>query len=137
MAKDPALVSKKWADNLSASTPSIRAGVQGVTEAPGVAAARAKQLWLQRITASQDKWAQRVSSVSLSDWQQATLGKGLDRIATGAQAAIPKQTAFFQDFLPFIEQGAQTVRAMPKGNVEQGIARAAAMIRYTSGYKRK
>lgn len=130
-------VAQKWATRLTAAVPDIQAGVQAVTEAPGAAAARQKTLWLQRITASADKWARRVSAVSLADWQSAMINKGLQRISGGATAAIPKMTAFMADFLPYVEQGAQTVRAMPKGDVEAGIARAAAQIRYNAKYVRK
>ena len=134
---DPATVANKWATRLSGATDDITRGVAAVTEAPGVAAARQKALWLQRITASADKWARRVSSVSLQDWQTAMTQKGIPRIAGGASAAVPKMTAFMSDFLPYVEQGAATVRQMPKGDVESGVNRAAAMIRHNAKYVRK
>lgn len=133
----PDIVAQKWASRLGGAVDDIQRGVQAVTEAPGAAAARQKTLWLQRITASADKWARRVSAVSLADWQAAMIAKGLPRISGGAQAAIPKMTAFMADFLPYVEQGAATVRAMPKGDVEAGISRAAAMIRHNAKYVRK
>lgn len=138
MAKvTPDQAAAKWAQRSAAATEDVRNGVQNVREAPGKAAARAKDLWLQRITASADKWARRVSAVSLEDWQRAMIDKGIPRIATGTQAAIPKMTAFMNEFLPFVDQGAAQVRAMPKGNVEAGIARAAAMIRHNATFVRK
>lgn len=137
MAMTAEQVAAKWAQRLGASTDDITRGVQSVTEAPGAAAARQKTLWLSRITASADKWARRVSAVSLADWQSAMVQKGIPRIAEGASQAQPKVTAFMADFLPYVEQGAATVRAMPKGGVEQGIARAAAMIRHNAKYVRK
>lgn len=133
----PDVVAAKWASRLGGSLDDIKRGVQAVTEAPGAAAARQKVLWLQRITASADKWARRVSAVTLGDWQTAMIDKGLPRISGGAQAAVPKVTAFMADFLPYVEQGAATVRAMPKGDVEAGIARAAAQIRHNAKYVRK
>ena len=108
-----------------------------VTVAPGKSAALAKDLWLQKISASADKWARRVSAVSLQDWQDAMINKGINRIASGTQAAIPKMTAFMTDFLPFVDQGVAAIKNMPKGNVEAGIARAAAMIRHNATYVRK
>lgn len=134
---DAATVANKWATRLSGSTDDIARGVASVTEAPGVAAARQKTLWLQKITQNADKWARRVSSISLQDWQTAMTQKGLPRIAGGATAAIPKMTSFLQDFLPYVEQGAATVRSMPKGDVESGVNRAAAMIRHNAKYVRK
>lgn len=135
-AKNPQDVAAKWAQNLSGSTESIRQGVARVTEAPGVAAARQRALWLQRVQASQEKWARNVSRVTAGEWQQAMLDKGLPRIASGAQAAQPKMAAFLSEFLPHVEAGAAQVRAMPKGGVEEGIARAAAMIRHNAQFRR-
>jgi len=137
MTLDAATVAQEWASRLGQSTDKITRGVQSVTEAPGAAAARQKTLWLQRITASADKWARRVSAVTLADWQGAMTSKGIPRISQGAQAAIPKMTAFLSDFLPYVEQVAQTVRSMPKGDVEAGVARAAAQIRGNAKYVRK
>lgn len=127
----------KWASRLSGATQDITQGVNAVTEAPGLAAARSKALWLQQVTASADKWARRVSAVSLSEWQSSMITKGVPRIASGAQAAIPKMTSFLADFLPYVDQGVQALKSMPKGGVENGIARASAMIRHNSQYVRK
>lgn len=133
----PDAAAAKWATNLGQATSGIEAQVRSVTEAPGMAAARQKTLWLNRVTASADKWARRVSSVSLQDWQNAMIQKGIPRIASGAQAAVPKMTAFMAEFLPYVDQGVAAVRAMPKGSVDAGIARAAAMIRHNAQFQRK
>ena len=127
----------KWAQRSAAATDDVKNGVMNVTVAPGKSAALAKDLWLQKISASADKWARRVSAVSLQDWQDAMINKGINRIASGTQAAIPKMTAFMTDFLPFVDQGVAAIKNMPKGNVEAGIARAAAMIRHNATYVRK
>lgn len=133
----PEAAAQKWSTRLQNATPDITAGVNRVTEAPGVAAARQKQLWVSRVTQSADKWARRVSAVSLPDWQRSMIDKGVPRIAGGATAAVPKVTAFMQEFLPWVDQGVQQIANMPKGGVEQGIARAAAMIRHNAGFVRK
>lgn len=137
MAKlTPQEAAEKWARNLSGSTEAIRAGVNRVSEAPGVSAARQRQLWLARVQASQEKWARNVSRVSLSDWQQSMNDVGIARVAQGAQAKQGKMASFMAEFLPHVEAGARAVRAMPKGGVEEGIARAAAMIRHNAQFKR-
>jgi len=137
MAKDPAAVAQKWATNLAGATTSIQNGVNAVTVAPGQKAAQAGQLWLARVQASLDKWQRNVSAVSLQSWQQAMINKGLPRIATGAQAAQPKMQAFMAQFLPYVEQGAATVRAMPKNSLADSKARANAMIDYNAAFVRK
>lgn len=138
MAKvTPDQAAAKWAQRSAAAVDDVKRGVQNVTVAPGVAAARQKDLWLQRISASADKWARRVSAVSLQDWQDAMINKGIQRIASGTSAAQPKMAAFMAEFLPYIDQGVQQVRSMPKGTVEAGIARASAMIRHNAAFQRK
>lgn len=138
MAKvTPDQAAAKWAQRSAAATEDVKNGVLNVSEAPGKAAARSKDLWLQRISASADKWARRVSAVSLQDWQDSMINKGIARIASGTQAAIPKMSAFMAEFLPYVDQGVNQVKAMPKGNVEAGIARAAAMIRHNAQFQRK
>lgn len=136
MAKNPQDVAAKWASNLGASTQHITAGVNAVTEAPGAAAARQKALYVQRVTARADVWAQRVGAVTLSDWQNAMNTKGVQRIASGAQAAQPKFAQFMSSFLPHVESVAQRVRQMPKGDLNAGIARAVAQIQGNAAYKR-
>lgn len=137
MALDPNQVAQKWSRNLSGATQSITDGVNGVTEAPGVAAARQKTLWLQRVQASQDKWATRVAAVPLSEWQEKMRTVGIPRIASGATANQPKFAQFMTAFLPHVENVARTVRAMPKGTIDDSIARAAAQIRGNAQFKRQ
>lgn len=133
----PEQAAAKWSTRLQGSTTDIATGVRNVQEAPGKAAARAKDLWLQRVTASAPKWARRVSEVTLADWQTSMIEKGIPRISGGAQAAVPKVTQFMADFLPYVDQGVARIRQMPKGSVDMGIARAAEMIRHNAGYVRK
>lgn len=133
----PEQAANKWRDRLSGAGAEIQAGVMAVTESPGAAAARSADLWLQKVTASKPKWVRRVSAVTLQDWQQAMVTKGLGRIQSGAQAAQPKVQSFMSEFLPYVDQGVAKVKAMPKGTVEAGIARAGAMIRHNAGFVRK
>lgn len=137
MAKDPATVATLWANRLQGAQAEIAAGVAAVKEAPGAAAARQVDVWLARVQASRAKWVRNVSGVTLSQWQRSMTEKGIPRVGPGAQAAIPKVTQFMQDFLPFVEQGAATVRSMPKASLQDGIARAVAMIQHNARYERK
>lgn len=132
--KDPTAVATKWHTNFSASGPSITAGVNAVTVAPGVKAAAAKALWLAKVTASADKWARNVSAVSLATWQQAMLTTGLQRLQTGATAGQPKVAQFMGQFLPYLDRNASTINAMDKSSLESAIAKAAAQIRVNAQF---
>lgn len=136
MAGTPNQVAQKWQQRLSQSTQQITDGVNGVQQAPGAKAAQAKALWVQQVTAAADKWAARTGAVTLDAWKAAMINKGIPRVATGAQAATPKVEAFMTQFLPHVEAVAQRVRAMPKGGLANGIARATAQIQGNATFKR-
>lgn len=131
----PDQIAQDWAARLAASGDKITRGVQGVTTAPGQAAARQKAVYVQNVQSAADKWAQRVSSVSTGDWQQATIAKGIPRIASGATAAQPKFAQFMGQLLPHIEAGRSSLPA--RGNLEQNIARMGAFTRHMAGFKRR
>lgn len=131
----PQQAKEKWLRNLTSATQSITDGVNAVTTAPGVKAAQAKQLWLSQLQANADKWATNVAKVGLGEWQAAMTTYGIPRIAQGAQAKQAKVEAFMTKFLPHVTQGAAAVAAMPKGGLENGIARATAMIRHNASFK--
>lgn len=134
--KDPNQVAEKWARNLGQATEDIRRGVEGVQQAPGVKAAQQAQKYINRTQAAVPKWQQRVAAVSLGDWQQSVITKGLPRIAAGAQAAQPKMTSFMNQLLPHVERGRQAIQSMPSTTVEDGIARSAAFIRHMANFRR-
>ncbi|HXG40220.1 MAG TPA: hypothetical protein VNJ28_04685 [Candidatus Limnocylindrales bacterium] len=131
----PEEAAAQWAQRLAQSGDRIRAGVQSVTVAPGQAAARQKALYLANIQAKADKWASRVASVSAQEWQQATIEKGLPRVAQGAQAAQGKMAGFMQQLLPHIDQ---TVRSLPpRGDIEANINRMAQFARGMAKFQRR
>lgn len=135
MAKDPNQVADKWATNLTNSTQSITNGVNAVTTAPGQKAAQAVDLWAQRVAASRNKWATNVGKVTLEEWKSKMINVGIPRVASGATANKPKVASFLTKFLPFQEQVTNSVRAMPKGTIEQSIARMTAQVRGTAAYQ--
>jgi hypothetical protein len=126
----------KWLTNLSASAARMQSGAMAVQTAPGQAAAAAADKWLAKVTQAKAKFASRVSSVSLQDWQNAYINVGIPRVAQGAQAKQAKVTSFFDQFLPYLQAGLQTIDKMPSVTLEDGIARSSAMIRYNAKFKR-
>lgn len=132
---DPAAITKKWLTNLSQATQSITDGVNSVTTAPGVTAAKAKQRWLNRVMESADKWATNVSKVSLAEWQSAMLNLGIGRIASGAQQKQDRYAKFATQFMPYLEAGKQKIAAMPKNTLSDSIAKSSAQIQYNANFK--
>lgn len=126
----------KWLANISNASARMQAGAMRVQTAPGQAAAAAADKWLAKVTAAKAKFAARVGSVSLQDWQQAYINVGIPRVAQGAQAKQAKFTAFLDQFLPYLASGLQQIDKMPSTTVEDGVARASAMIRWNAKFKR-
>lgn len=134
MPQDPAAIAQNWAARLGQSTEKIKAGVAGVTLAPGQAAARQKAVWLANTTNSADKWARNTAAVTLPEWQAAMNDKGVGRIASGANAAVDKFTTFMSALLPHIEAGK---RALPaRGDLEANITRMVAYTRHMAKFQR-
>jgi hypothetical protein len=135
MAQTPDQIAANWASRLAASTQKITDGVNGVTVAPGVAAARQKDVWLQNTQAAAAKWQRNVAAVSLADWQAMMLNKGVQRIAAGAQAAQPKFQAFMSKFLPYVHSGRAALP--PRGTLDQNINRAVQMMRHNAAFNKQ
>jgi len=124
----------KWGRRLNAAGPDITNGVKRVKQAPGEAAAAAAELMLQRLTESVQSgvWAKQVASVSLQDWQDAMINKGIQRINQGVTQAQKTKQANIAALLDAVDAAAAEARALPKGGIEQSIARATTFMRAMS-----
>lgn len=132
---DPASIQAKWLRNIQAATPDVQAGIARVSQAPGQAAAAQRQTWQNNVLAAGDKWERNVKAVSLADWQTAATA-GVQRIAQGAQTKQDKVGRHLAAYLPYLAQGMAKVDAMPKGTLEQNLARMVTMVRHSAAYKR-
>jgi hypothetical protein len=130
----PDQIAAHWAQQLAGAGPKIQAGVQGVSAAPGAAAARQKAAYVAGVTAKADKWASNVAAVSLNEWQQAFINKGLPRIASGAQQAQPKFTQFMSKLLPYQKSGVASLPA--RGNLQQNITRMTQWVNYMAQFQK-
>lgn len=130
MASDPTTASNSWLAGMQGAASKITAGVNAVTVAPGQAAARQATVWAQNTAASQQKYAKNVSAVSLSEWQQATINKGVSRVASGAAASQDKYTAAMTQILPQISSIVQSLP--PRGTTDQNIQRAVTYMQKAS-----
>lgn len=135
----PQQAAEKWQRKLSAAGTDIQNGVARVTESPTVAAARNVNGYIQGVqdAVASGKWQAGLGRVTLQQWQSQMTNVGIPRIASGATAAVPKFQAFMQEFLPYEDQGVAQVNQMPKASLEDGIARANAMIRWNAGFRRR
>lgn len=126
---DPTVAAQNWAAALGQAGNKIQQGVQAVTEAPGVKAARNANGYLNGVQQNVAKWQRKVAAVSLGDWAQATITKGVPRIAQGAQAAQPKFQAALQPLFQYMASGLSQIENMPN---DSPAARDARMLQWAS-----
>lgn len=120
-----------WSQALANKTQKIQQGVQAVSTAPGQKAAAKANAMLAGVThaVTSGKWAANVSSVSLSDWQAATLAK-VGNVATGASAAVKTQK-FQQAITQMLSDNDAALAAisgMPSDTSDQRMQRALAFM---------
>lgn len=139
MAKvTPAEFADKWKRRISASTQDIRAGVERVTVAPTEAAAAKREKMEARLLESirNGKWEAGLRRVTLQDWRDAMINKGLGRISAGAEQATRKVEDFAAELLPHIEQGQRAIAGMPDVTLEDSINRVGTFIRHMHEFRR-
>lgn len=132
--KDPAASGQKWAQRLGAAGQAMTDGANALQTAPGALAAAQADVWLAKLQASRDKWIKRVSAVTLAQWRDSFITKGIPRVSSGAQQAIPKFTAFLTEFLPHVERGRAALP--PRGTIDQNLERARQMALHNATFQR-
>lgn len=129
----------KHAKRTIAAIPEYKQGIDRVTEAPGVKAAAKADKMLAKLTEAvqSGKWAERVSSVSLSDWKDAAREKGSQRINAGVSGSATKVRAFASQLLPELARIKDEVDNMADLTLEDSIARMTHQIREMSKFEFK
>ena len=132
-------VTEKWQRNMKGSTTDIKRGIERVTEAPTAAAARSEQKMRDNLVASVDsgKWRRGLERVTLEEWRQKAINKGLQRIPAGVEEARPKVEKFMTQLIPHIEAGMATVASMPSATLEDSISRMTTFVRHMAGFERR
>lgn len=127
---------QKWVQNLSNATQTITAGVRAVQQSPTAAAAAAVNKWVQAITSAktQNEYVQNLQKVTLQQWQDAMVTKGVPRIGQGAQAAQTKFQAFLQALFTYENAGLAQVRSMPSTTLQDRINRMTAWVQYMHNF---
>jgi hypothetical protein len=129
---------EKHARRLKEAIPDMTAGIGRVTICPTHQAADKIQKLKANLNAAIDsgKMAKRMKSVTLEDWKSKMLDKGVNRVASGIDAAAPKVIAFATQLLPHIDGLVASVNKMPDATLEDSIARATFMMRGMAKFQR-
>jgi hypothetical protein len=135
--KNPSDVANKWANGLAGAGSSIEKGVRAVTQNPAEKAAQRQDAWLAGVNraASNGKYQRGLRRVTLQAWQDAMIQKGLPRIASGASQAKGKFEQFMSKWLPHQEALKQKLSSMPRGDLQQNIARMVAAVQHNASFE--
>jgi hypothetical protein len=130
---------EKHARRLKGAVDDMRKGIEGVTQSPTGKAAGKVDKMRTNIVASIDsgKWAAGLNRVTLEEWKDKMINKGLNRVAGGIDGASAKVTAFASELLPHIDRGVDSIKKMPDTTLEDNIGRMTTFIRHMSKFKRK
>ena len=135
----PEEYASKQARNLKNSLPDIRSGIERVSTAPGASAAAAQSRMKDNLIRSIDdgRWAAKVRGGSLEEWKTTALTKGVDRIAQGIDQAHDKQVQMAGRLLAAVDSAAQKSNALPKGTIQDSIARMTTFVEDMHKFKGK
>jgi len=129
---------EKHARRMKAAIPDMQAGIEKVSVAPTAKAAdkqdKMKSRLLERI--EDGTWARRLRSVSLEDWKEKTIKKGLPRVASGIDGAAAKVEDFAGQLLPFIDKQVEEIKKMPDMTIEDSINRMTTFVRGMSKFRK-
>lgn len=136
MATNPQRALEKWKARMAASATEAKEGVQGVQVAPTQLAAQAADKYIANVNRafSEGRFQAGCGRVSLQDWQQAMITKGIPNMANGAQKISASSQKAMQDVIAFAQQVSSQIRAMPnvtEADADQRmLANVAAMRQY-------
>jgi len=133
----PEQMADKWGRHLTGAVQDIRIGVERVTESPTLKAAAKQDKMLQRLIDSvhSGKWARGLQRVSLQDWKNQVLTKGLARISSGVAGASTKMQDFARQLFEHENRGLAIINAMPDLTIEDSIARMTAWTRHMAEFQ--
>lgn len=114
---------EKWARRTSGASQDYRSGIERVTEAPGIKAAQAADAMRAGLLESLDsgKWQRNVAAVSLQDWKETTIEKGVSRLGPGVQASIGRNRAKIDKLLADVESSKNEVDRMPSATFQDRV----------------
>jgi hypothetical protein len=132
----PEQYAEKQSRRLKAALADMEAGIQRVSVAPTAQAADRVQKWQQRLQESSAKWQRNTRAVTLEQWKDATISKGINRVSGGIDAAQPKVIAMASRLLPAVEAARNQARAMPDLTLSDSIARMTKFVTEMSKFSK-
>jgi hypothetical protein len=123
----------KWVAGMGSANQTMQQGAQAVTESPGALAARRSDAYLAGVQANVEKFKRNAQAVSVEDWRQAYLTKGLPRVASGAAASQQKFATIMDELIRYMKGAALPPRGT---SAQQNAQRAVAQILHNANFRK-
>lgn len=138
MAMSPQQIAEKWSRNTTGATQSMRDGVNAVTANPMEKAAQAQDAYLAGVqrAVQTGKWQAGLRSVTLAQWKDDMINKGIPRISAGVAAAKEKYTRFMTELMAHIGTIRAELEGMPRGDLETNLNRMMFNARRMADFRR-
>ena len=126
---DAGTAADRWAGSAAVAQPRFVEGVQSTTKDPtALAIAQSQKLQANFIQSVQSgRWARGLQRSGKAGWQAATVAKA-NNYSTGIAASKDKYAQAIGPVLQVMGQLQTQVQAMPKGNIQDSVARATAWM---------
>jgi hypothetical protein len=126
----------KLTKRLKAASSEIEAGVRAVDVAPTKLAAEKADKWLNELLEAKERWKSALNKVTLEQWKDKMLTKGVPRIPQGIDAARSKLVEFAKVLLPYEDGVLAEIERMPDTTLEDSISRMTHWVRRMADFER-
>lgn len=132
-------IAEAWAQRLAGAGEKYKRGVMAVKESPNHKAARAETKYLNNVqeAVATGRFRRGNMAVQLQDWQQVTVDKGAQRLASGAAVGKAKWLKHMQEVKPQYDALQAKLATMPNNTLEDAKARALATIDHMAAMKKR
>lgn len=139
MAVNTAAILAKWQRNSQAATEDMKRGAQSVTESPTVKAARSVDKMVRNLQDSvqSGRYAAACNKVSVTDWQNAYINKGLRNFTNGVANISPSAQKAMADQQQYADQVKQELASMPTDTEAQADAKMLAAVNKMRAYGKR
>jgi hypothetical protein len=122
---------QKWLSGMQGASTAYIAGTSAPKRNPMQAAAANLQLYLTKTqqAVSSGHMAARLNATPLQSYTDGCAKKGAPRLASGAQASLPKMQSFFTRWAPIFQQASDAAAAIPRdGTMGTALAKVQAAL---------
>lgn len=132
-------IAQKWRERSAASGRAITIAVQQMAEEenPCRKAAAKQTEWMEgvRRAGEANKFRDSLNQVSMAEWRQAMIDKGVPNYQNGLARGQQKLLAVLPALLAHIQSGKRQLASTPRGTLEQNLARSANFIRHMATFR--